>query len=591
MPRSSTVLALAVSAAAAAGCVQSPGIGGPCGTGRFATGGEPCRQQFYFPSGLAVDPDGDLLYVTNSNADLRYSGGSISAVDVAFFDCALSFACAGYPATLDAIPADDFLHRCGESLDDFRARCGGYADALVASVKHYDATQGTGCRADLLDPRVLECDEEPFIVDAGRIGNFAGSIRVQSITTATCPAAGSNRRRVWVPVRGDPSITFAYVDKPCPAPQVSGALIHCPDASGKDISGDRQAGIPIDCTNQRITVHDFQNPAAPGSQCSVDNSQCVQIPAEPFGMSLDEGLLPDGHTKYERLVVSHLAGGEVTVIDAANPNPISTPDDPPKQAVVLDSRGGFFPLDPSGRAGAFSVAPRPSRPGDPLESLKYWYLTSKLNATVALFRIAEVGLILPAGSFSVRTGPGGNTGGPFSVGSDERDFVFDPCTPDSPGCRGFFLDNFPPSLFTVDTRIDPTGQPAGVPRNEVVDIVDVCQTPSHLALRQFVTPGPEGNAPQTRVYVVCFGSSQIAVVDPDLGQVTDTILLGRGPNDIAFNFGPGIREPPGHRYRAYVTEYVDMNVAVVDLVPGSPTENRVIGRIGLTQPPPQQMVQ
>jgi len=33
------------------------------------------------PSGLAIDPDGDALYVASSNADLRYSGGTVAAID------------------------------------------------------------------------------------------------------------------------------------------------------------------------------------------------------------------------------------------------------------------------------------------------------------------------------------------------------------------------------------------------------------------------------------------------------------------------------------------------------------------------------
>jgi len=47
-------------------------------------------------------------------------------------------------------------------------------------------------------------------------------------------------------------------------------------------------------------------------------------------------------------------------------------------------------------------------------------------------------------------------------------------------------------LFTIDTRIDPSKTPAGVPRNEVADVVTVCQGPSHLGVRRMEVDGPEG---------------------------------------------------------------------------------------------------
>ena len=56
---------------------------------------------------------------------------------------------------------------------------------------------------------------------------------------------------------------------------------------------------------------------------------------------------------------------------------------------------------------------------------------------------------------------------------------------------------------------------------------------------------------------------------------------------MAFNFDSDHPLTTGRR--AYVTNYLDMNVTVLDLQPGSPTENRVIGRIGATQPPAVQM--
>ena len=89
----------------------------------------------------------------------------------------------------------------------------------------------------------------------------------------------------------------------------------------------------------------------------------------------------------------------------------------------------------------------------------------------------------------------------------------------------------------------------------------------------------------TRVYIVCFTTGELLVVDPDLGIVLDTIQVGGGANDLALNFGGNVHSEPLHR-RAYVTNYTDMTISAVDLDRGSPTEDRVIARIGLTTPPP-----
>ncbi len=79
-----------------------------------------------------------------------------------------------------------------------------------------------------------------------------------------------------------------------------------------------------------------------------------------------------------------------------------------------------------------------------------------------------------------------------------------------------------------------------------------------------------------RLFVTCFESGQIYVVDPEPLTVTDVITVGRGPNTLVFSpTDPGL---------AYVAGFADNNVAVLDLHPGSPTEYRVIQRIGFPRP-------
>src|SRR5207253_3169217 len=129
-------------------------------------------------------------------------------------------------------------------------------------------------------------------------------------------------------------------------------------------------------------------PGAPGATCATDSSTCVSIPAEPFGITLDEGKLPDG-TRYSRLLVAHLSGGEVMLINAAAFDPRSTTTVFPDEAVVLDVSSPFFAADSLGRRGAFALAPRVA--GDPASD---WLVSSRVNPSVGAFRIAEVGRLL-----------------------------------------------------------------------------------------------------------------------------------------------------------------------------------------------------
>jgi hypothetical protein len=122
----------------------------------------------------------------------------------------------------------------------------------------------------------------------------------------------------------------------------------------------------------------------------------------------------------------------------------------------------------------------------------------------------------------------------------------------------------------------------------------------------------------TRLNTTCYLSGQIAEVDADSGELTGTIQIGRGPLDIALNFGanngiepcadPYISDGEAKRLgvtcpsapdlrprpfggaqpqlgpRAYVSTYLDSAIAVVDLDPRSPTYRRTIARIGLPSP-------
>jgi hypothetical protein len=513
---------------------------------------DPQSDQLYFPAGIAMDPGGQYVYVSNGNADLRFGGGTVMIVDMLSFECTI----AAYRLLHPLTPVD------WQTV--LPATCSSHSLAEWKKLAEYDYL----CRRDALDPSIVECDESGFILQNSTVavGNFAGAIRVLA-------DADPNHRTLFVGVRGDPSITRigvnfpgSYTGNPMPGGVTSTpyspndvnapGVLQCVDdvpALAMRAQYDpvaQKTKFPKSC-DPDFLVQDYFCTSQPTCTVGVNNNGKTQLPTEPFGMQLDRSS--------GRLVVSHLATGQVSVIDAYKT---------PANALLSESTQ-FFPPDPTGRHGAFGLAQQ--TPSDP-HSL--WYLTSSVNPLIATFRIADANVVTvaPQSTFALS-----NT---FAQGTDVRDFIFD-----TGGNRAFVTENNPPSLLVIDTSTDPTE--GAQPHNLVTKVIDICQTPSHSGVRRFTVAGAPGTPSytKTKVMVVCFLSSQVMIVDPDRGGVDDTIFSGfTGPNDIAFNFSdPGDVQPianVGVSRHAYVTNYSESTIAVVDLEPGSPTENRVLAKLG-----------
>ncbi len=535
---------------------------------------EPSPTLFAFPAGLAMDPDGRYLYVSNGNADLRYGGGTLMMVDTERFECALK-AKRILDAAFGAEPKvpHDAAKTIAAKLDaTCTADFGAAKLAEDINVTRDAANMPTyGCVYDPLDPQSIDCKESPFVLGNStvRVGNFAGTMRIARTGGAT-----SKTRTLYLAVRGDPSITWVDVKVPdsgLAAVQQPG-LMNCFDDPNSELVRDgydaatNTTVIPPTCDASHL-IQTYQCEGRYHCEHEADDEKST-IPAEPFNILLDNGTHGDGST-YSRLLVSHLAAGQVMLIDL--PDRMLSPTARP---VIADVSPPFFAADSLGRHGVFGLARYGADDG------ALYYLTTNLSASIATFRLANSvsgGTVVPSATFSIAGG--------FPSSADGRELIF---SPDQQ--RAFLAQNSPPSLSVIDTRLD---QPAGrgLPTNKLLDSVPVCQAASHMAIRQAREQGPVGTGSflKTRLYLACFISNQIMVVDPDRPGVDETILLGRGPTEIAFNFTgeetPVAEQlvPKGPR-RAYVTFYGESTIGVIDLEPGSPTENRLIARIGLPLP-------
>lgn len=75
-----------------------------------------------------------------------------------------------------------------------------------------------------------------------------------------------------------------------------------------------------------------------------------------------------------------------------------------------------------------------------------------------------------------------------------------------------------------------------------------------------------------RIFITCYDTGQVYVVDPIYMTVTAIIDVGAGPTSLVFS---------PTEAKAYVASFFNSHLSVIDFAPGSRTENHVILRMGL----------
>jgi len=252
------------------------------------------------------------------------------------------------------------------------------------------------------------------------------------------------------------------------------------------------------------------------------------LPDEPFSLFVDSG---NGYA-----VITHLTTGAVSLADAP-------PDGAPP--VLSDALGNLFAPDPNTNVrGAVGAAGR--LPGTPNDRI---YVTSRTESRVQTLLVSrppgELPSLVPAEYFFLNR---------VLPSNDGRDITFS-----SDGQRAYIVNRNPPMLHIIDTSLGELG----VPRNEFLAGVELCQQASNLT----VADAGRGD----RIFVACFGNGQVWSIDPR-GAVVDAIIdVGRGPHAV-------VASPA--RQKLYVTNFLEDTVAVIDLTPESTTENRVVLRVG-----------
>jgi DNA-binding beta-propeller fold protein YncE len=327
----------------------------------------PPRDQFFFPTGLAIAPDESKLFVANANSELRFDSGSVNVIDL------------------------------------------GIVDQVI---KDWTEAQAAGnCAPDPDHRETLVCDQPQFmILDAGaRIGNFATSLGVQD--------TGNGTLRLFIPTRGDPSISWIDYD---------GAKLQC-----------NSHGMDFDlCDDEHRLSYVHNDP------------DLAFLPEEPFDVYVD--------SPGQFAVVTHLTSGDVTLVNS----PMTG------NATIADIEVGLFAPDQfTGLAGSSGVAARPSPDGDIV------YVGARSEDRIQTFTVGHpvngADAFLLQGNYFFLDAVGANAGS----SEDTRGMTFS-----ADGNRMYLLNREPPTLQVYDTSLKDTGYPADVG----IGATDICRQASTL---------------------------------------------------------------------------------------------------------------
>ncbi len=267
-----------------------------------------------------MSPDESALFVGNANSELRFDSGTLLSIDLAAVEALLTEWLGS-----GTVPAD--TETC--------INC---------------------CEADVMLSAVV-CNEALVIRSAVRTGSFVTEIGVQALDEDTT--------RLFLPVRGDPSVTWVdYL--------LGAGTFAC---GGTD-------SFPRCDEDHKLTEF--------GSGTNVSGTTLEDVGREPFSIHID--------SDREFGVVTDLSSGAISLVHAPR-------DGVPSLVDVIEDR-----FRDDGTRGVVGVAGR--LPGDRV------YVTSRVESRVQMFAVTQQGdALIPLDYFFLNR---------IAPGDDMRDIVFRP---------------------------------------------------------------------------------------------------------------------------------------------------------------------
>lgn len=505
----------------------------------FDLGIEPPRDRFYFPTGVLVSPGRTALYVVSSDFDLQFTGGTVLGLELG----PLREAMRSLETSLGAPSA----------TVDVGAAC----SAIGLSINP-DALLEPGPCSPVAGERFLS-----LVRASAAIGAFGSG----GVLVGNPDGPGL---RLFVPVRGDPSITYLDVadDRPEGGPTTA-----CPD----------QGALCIQCGGDSVTGR-CSTAYALGTDPSL-TLRGLEMPVEPFGIAAAEA----GAVGVESVVATHqLQTGAASLV--VNRWDSTGPSFEFVSSGLLDSPTEVVALPTPAVARYVSGA----------QYLPGFLLTYRNAPYLDLLRFDPDSGATPARPFLSRQQV--FSIGALSSGADSRGIAIDgsrraaceeACDTTDVSClracaaiphRLFVASRSPVSLLVgeIETVLSTDGSSITSAYDVVTlrEVVPLSAGPSRVVVGNVVRP--DGSfAP--RAFVAAFDSRAVYVYDPDEHRIETVIRAGRGPQSLAIDAGVG---PDGPYAHLYVAQFTDSYVSVVSLDQRAPvTYGKVLLTVGEPAPP------
>ncbi len=561
-------------------------------------GVDPPAFSFYFPVGLAVSRGGNVLYAVNSDFDLQWNGGTIQSLDLHLIrrHTVAAIKDPTDPNLPLALPADP------------NATCPN-GPPVVTDVNDAGVEPGWACAPPT--------NASFYMRDSVAIGAFATDLQVSVDHEKDAQGNPTNVSRLFAPIRGDASLTWASIqdDDPATAPLPT-------DTAATFAPFQLQCGTR-DAHRRCDSFHRVGNNAN-----QVGNTRQITMPGEPFGMAQSE----DG----QAIVITHQTDVFSTLFTPFTPGAnvgTTTPpivESPAIQFVLggLPSGGigvAAIPHDPLAYPECFpdattpqcqAVFPRPaflqtSRAAAQVALLRYYADMGDQGAS-SLFRpfIQEEALYnlnVNAGTTDFARGiaidpsPRIRCLAKITVPQSDPTFQAQAEECARKQARVFIASRGPASLIT-----GVIGQPETQEGTYNADLVtftgNVPMPAGPSAVKMGAVVNQAGNL-ALRVFVVCFDSNEIIDYDPDQQQIEAVIRVGLGPYALTFdpfNFadaavGKHVDIDPRDadiglkKYRfAYVGSFTQSYMQVIDLdnsTPDKSTWSTVVYTVGVPTSP------
>ncbi|WP_437491646.1 hypothetical protein WME75_16015 [Sorangium sp. So ce1014] len=536
----------------------------------------PPAEGFYFPTGLAASPGGRVLYVANSDFDLRYNGGTVQALDLQRLR-----------KRALALQGSLTPREAGEGAGGaVSAAC----QALGLSTNPAPLLHPGPCSP--LDLSALDGDEE-VVRGSAVLGAFASNVLLVHrplVGELADSAADAPQTRLFVPVRGDPSVTFF---------DLADDRLDAPDA--QRCSGD--ACFRLDC-----------GAAAAGGRCGRDHrigedpgQELLRrkLPLEPLGIAAG----PDGTS----VVISHQTTDAVSVIV----NPWEKGKRPQLAAVLPDLALGPTELAAVPPPRLITQVKAADQEIDYQPAFALTFIAAPQLDLISYREPFEGAppLLYQSATTRITALTSGTDNRGIAVDAHDRQVCEAGCGDVDYACLArcaeiplqvFVAHRFPNSLLIgeVSTTLvendaaDParpeTTWAAAYERLEIRDAVPLAAYPSRVEVGEVIG---EDNERHRRIFAIAFDSSRVFSYDPEAREFDPVISTGRGPQALAFDTGhtcgdekercdcaPGSDGCEPYSFM-YIAHFTDSYLGVVDLDMRKNTSGTMILTVGTPVPP------